>query len=120
MSFALVFGSIILAAKRYLTDRKKTRIEDYAEELLAVEKSAEACRTIPELNEQKNRLTKLLARIVEDMRAGHINPEGLQLFSFVWESVNYTVNDHEEQLRLGPGPKADMNSPKSSSTAGNN
>lgn len=120
MSFAIVFGSIILAAKRYLTDRKKTRIEDYAEELLEVEKSAEACRTIPELNEQKNRLTKLLARIVEDMRAGRINPEGLQLFSFVWESVNYTVNDYEEQLRLGPGPKADMNSPKSSGTTGNN
>ena len=37
------------------------------------------------------------------MREQRINAEGLQLFSFVWESVNYTINDHEEQLRLGPG-----------------
>ena len=39
------------------------------------------------------------------MRQQRINAEGLQLFSFVWESVNYTINDHEEQLRLGPGQK---------------
>ena len=36
------------------------------------------------------------------MRNRRINAEGLQFFSFVWESVNYTINDHEEQLRLGP------------------
>ena len=104
LSFAIVLGSIILGVKRYLIATKKTRIEDYAEELLALEKDAEACRTIPELNAQKTRLTQLLGRIVADMRAGRVNPEGLQLFSFVWESVNYTVNDHEEQLRFGTGP----------------
>jgi TRAP transporter TAXI family solute receptor len=118
LSFAIVLGSIILAVKRYVSETKKTRIEDYADELLKVEKNAEACRTIPELNKQKARLTQLLARIVADIRAGHVNAEGLQLFSFVWESVNYAVNDHEEQLRLGPGPTAKPRTKKSSPKAG--
>jgi len=117
LSFAIVFGSIALAVKRYLAETKKTRIEDYAEELLDVEKSAEACRSIRELNAQKIRLTQLLSRIVADMRSGHINSEGLQLFAFVWESVNYAVNDHEEQLRLGPGPTKKPRSAKSQRTS---
>lgn len=108
LSLAVVIGSILLAAKRRLDDRKKARIEDYAAELLEVEKAAKACPTIPDLNKQKDRLTELLSRVVEDMRARRVNAEGLQLFAFIWESVNYTVNDHEEQLRLGPDVHANL------------
>lgn len=104
LSLGVVFVTAGLAVKRRLDESKKSRIEDYAAQLLDVEGDAKASRTIPELNRQKERLTVLLARVVDDMRARRVNAEGLQLFAFVWESVNYTVNDHEEQLRLGPGP----------------
>ena len=106
--FALIFSvlvvatSIAVAVTRRFYERQKGRIEDYSIELLDLEKSAKAAETIPELDICKHRLTEILAEAVDDMRHSRINAEGLQLFSFVWESVNYTINDHEEQLRLGP------------------
>lgn len=106
LSVTVVLGSLLLAFKRHLNERRKGRIEDYSGELLELEKEAQSARSIPELNTHKARLTEILARVVDDMRMRRINAEGLQLFAFIWESVNYTVNDHEEQLRLGPGPVA--------------
>lgn len=106
LSAAVVIGSLIIALKRRLDERKKGRIEDYAARLIELEKESKQARTIPELNKSKGELTSILARVVDDMRNRRVNAEGLQLFSFVWESVNYTVNDHEEQLRLGPGMAA--------------
>jgi hypothetical protein len=70
--------------------------------LLELEKASKTAHTIPDLDIHKRRLTEILAEAVEDMRNRRINAEGLQFFSFVWESVNYTFNDHEEQLRLDP------------------
>lgn len=104
LSLAVVLATISIAVKRHLDERMKARIEDYAAELLELEKEAKMAKSIPELNTQKDRLTELLARVVEDSRRRRVRPDGLHLFAFVWESVNYTVNDHEEQLRLGPGP----------------
>ncbi|MGE0611961.1 MAG: TAXI family TRAP transporter solute-binding subunit, partial [Hyphomicrobiales bacterium] len=106
LSAAVVIGSLLIALKRGLDERKKGRIEDYAGRLIELEKESKQARTIPELNCSKEELTAILARVVDDMRNKRINAEGLQLFSFVWESVNYTVNDHEEQLRLGPAVAA--------------
>ncbi len=103
LSFMVVLYTLGLAFTRRLAERQKSRIEDYAGELLELEKAANTARNIPELDVHKVRLTEILAEVVEDMRGHQINAEGLQLFSFVWESVNYTINDHEEQLRLGPG-----------------
>lgn len=105
LSLMVVLGSLFIAVRRHLNERKKGRIEDYSVALLELEKDAQTARTIPELNVHKGRLTHILATVVDDMRMRRINAEGLQLFAFVWESVNYTVNDHEEQLRLGPGPE---------------
>ncbi|MEC9368951.1 MAG: hypothetical protein VX871_09715, partial [Pseudomonadota bacterium] len=99
----VVAVSLFIAVKRRLDELKKGRIEDYAGRLIEIEKESQQARSIPELNRSKAELTSILARVVDDMRHKRVNAEGLQLFSFVWESVNYTVNDHEEQLRLGPG-----------------
>lgn len=101
LSFMVVLYTLALAFTRRLSERQKSRIEDYAGELLELEKTAKTAKNIPELDIHKLRLTEILAVVVEDMRGHRINAEGLQLFSFVWESVNYTINDHEEQLRLG-------------------
>jgi TRAP transporter TAXI family solute receptor len=103
LSFMVVLYTLGLAFTRRLAERQKSRIEDYAGELLELEKAAKTATNIPELDVHKLRLTEILAEVVDDMRGHHINAEGLQFFSFVWESVNYTINDHEEQLRLGPG-----------------
>lgn len=104
LSAIVVFSSLIIATFRRINEGKQGRIEDYAGELLTLEKAAKEAVTIPDLDVHKARLTEILAEAVDDMRERKINAEGLQLFSFVWESVNYTINDHEEQLRLGPGP----------------
>lgn len=104
LSAIVVLTSLLIAFIRRYNERQKGRIEDYAAELLDLEKSAKMAQTISDLDVYKHRLTDILADAVDDMRARRINAEGLQLFSFVWESVNYTINDHEEQLRLGPGP----------------
>lgn len=101
LSLGVVLGTIGIAVSRRLEERKKGRVEVYTLELLELEKSAKAAQTIPELNLCKSRLTEILTRVVHDMTQKRISSEGLQLFSFIWESVNYTVNDHEEQLRLG-------------------
>lgn len=101
LSFGVVLGSVLLGFKRSLNERKKGRIDDYTAELLKLEKQAQDALTIRDLNAHKTALTAILAKAVTDMREHRINAEGLQLFSFVWESVNYTINDHEEQLRLG-------------------
>ena len=69
---------------RRLADRQKGRIEDYAGELLELEKTAKTALTIPDLDVHKLRLTEILANAVEDMRNRRINAEGLQFFSFVW------------------------------------
>ncbi len=53
---------------------------------------------IAELNVHKERLIDILTEAIYDMRAHLIDSEGLKLVAFVWESVNSTVNDHEEQL----------------------
>ena len=103
LSSLVVLYSLGLAFTRRLAERQKGRIEDYAGELLELEKAAKTAQSIPDLDVHKLRLTEILAEAVNDMRKQRINAEGLQLFSFVWESVNYTINDHEEQLRLGPG-----------------
>jgi len=103
LSSLVIITSLSIAFLRGFNERKKGRIEDYAGQLLELEKSAQRAETIPDLDVYKNRLTEILAEAVDDMRARRINAEGLQLFSFVWESVNYSINDHEEQLRLGPG-----------------
>jgi len=102
LSFMVVLYSLALAFTRRLADRQKGRIEDYAGMLLELEKASKTAHTILDLDIHKRRLTEILAEAVEDMRNRRINAEGLQFFSFVWESVNYTINDHEEQLRLGP------------------
>ncbi len=102
LSSLVVLYSLGLAFTRRLAERQKGRIEDYAGELLDLEKAAKTAQSIPDLDVHKLRLTEILAEAVNDMRKQRINAEGLQLFSFVWESVNYTINDHEEQLRLGP------------------
>ena len=104
LSALVVFSSLIIASVRRLNERKKGRIEDYSVQLLDLEKAAKTAETIPDLDIYKHRLTEILSEAVDDMREGRINAEGLQLFSFVWESVNYSINDHEEQLRFGPGP----------------
>jgi TRAP transporter TAXI family solute receptor len=109
LSFLVVLYTLALAFTRRLAERQKSRIEDYAGELLKLEKAGKSAQTIPDLDIHKVRLTEILAEVVEDMRGHHINAAGLQLFSFVWESVNYTINDHEEQLRLGPGVKRTPN-----------
>ncbi|MDA7949091.1 MAG: TAXI family TRAP transporter solute-binding subunit [Hyphomicrobiaceae bacterium] len=103
-SVLVVLTSLAIAFTRRFYERQKGRIEDYSIELLELEKSAKGATSIPDLDICKHRLTEILAEAVDDMRHRRINAEGLQLFSFVWESVNYTINDHEEQLRLGPGP----------------
>lgn len=102
LSAIVVLTSLMIATARRVKESKKGRIEDYAAGLLELEKTAKEAQTIPELDVHKTRLTEILAEAVDDMRARRINAEGLQLFSFVWESVNYSINDHEEQLRLGP------------------
>jgi len=104
LSLIVVVTSLAFAFARRFYERQKGRIEDYSVELLELEKSSKAAKSIPDLDVYKLRLTEILAEAVDDMRQRRINAEGLQLFSFVWESVNYTINDHEEQLRLGPGP----------------
>ena len=104
LSSLVVLVSIAIALTRRFYERQKGRIEDYSIELLDLEKSARAAENIPDLDIYKHRLTEILAEAVDDMRQRRINAEGLQLFSFVWESVNYSINDHEEQLRFGPGP----------------
>ncbi len=104
VSLSALLASLAIALNRRFNERRKGRIEDYSVELLDLEKQAQTAETIPDLNSYKHRLTTILADVVADMRAGRINAEGLQLFAFIWESVNYTINDHEEQLRLGPGP----------------
>lgn len=101
LSFGVVLGSVLLGFKRSLNESKKGRIDDYTADLLKLEKKAKGALTIPDLNAHKTELTDILAKAVADMREHRINAEGLQLFSFVWESVNYTINDHEEQLRFG-------------------
>ncbi|GAB4228343.1 MAG: TAXI family TRAP transporter solute-binding subunit [Methyloligellaceae bacterium] len=106
LSFCVVVGSLVLGFNRRLNERRKGRIDDYTAELLELEKLAQTAKTIPELNAHKATLTGILASAVADMRESRINAEGLQLFSFVWESVNYTINDHEEQLRFGTVPLA--------------
>lgn len=106
LSLGVVLATVGIALNRQLDERKKARIEDYAAELLELEKDAKQATTIPDLNIYKERLTQILAQVVEDMRQRRISADGLQLFAFVWESVNYTINDHEEQLRLGPGPSS--------------
>jgi TRAP transporter TAXI family solute receptor len=103
LSAIVVLSSLLIAAVRRINEHKKGRIEDYASELLTLEQNAKEAISILELDVHKRRLTEILAEAVEDMRKRRINAEGLQLFSFVWESVNYTINDYEEQLRLGPG-----------------
>lgn len=103
LSAMVVLFSLVIAFARRLNERKKGRIEDYSVQLLELEKESKTAGSIPELDVYKHRLTEILAEAVNDMREGRINAEGLQLFSFVWESVNYNINDHEEQLRLGPG-----------------
>lgn len=103
LSLGVVIGSIGLAIQRRLKQRKQKQVEVYTMELLELEKSAKNATTIPELNACKTRLTEILTQVVHDMQQRRISSDGLQLFSFIWESVNYTVNDHEEQLRLGPG-----------------
>lgn len=55
---------------------------------------------ITELNALKEPLIDILAEAIYDMRPHLIDSEGLKLFAFVWEPVNSTVNDHEEQLRV--------------------
>jgi TRAP transporter TAXI family solute receptor len=114
LSFLVVLYTLGLAFTRRLAERQKSRIEDYAGELLELEKVSKTALTIPELDIHKLRLTEILAEVVEDMRGHHINAEGLQFFSFVWESVNYTINDHEEQLRLGPGVARTVSKPSRS------
>lgn len=103
LSAIVVLSSLLIAGARRINESKQGRIEDYAGQLLKLEKDAKEATTIPELDVFKATLTEILAHAVEDMRQRKINAEGLQLFSFVWESVNYSINDHEEQLRLGPG-----------------
>lgn len=117
LSAIVVLTSLMIAMVRRINDSKKGRIEDYAGELLKLEQSAKEAQNIPELDVFKARLTQILAEAVDDMRERRINAEGLQLFSFVWESVNYTVNDYEEQLRLGPGTDAPTAGP--TATSGN-
>ncbi|MFQ5625641.1 MAG: TAXI family TRAP transporter solute-binding subunit [Methyloligellaceae bacterium] len=112
LSLLVIITSLSIAFLRRLNERKKGRIEDYAGQLLELEKSAQRAETIPDLDVYKNRLTEILAEAVVDMRERRINAEGLQLFSFVWESVNYSINDHEEQLRLGPGHEREARSGK--------
>ena len=112
LSSIVVLGSVGIAFVRRLNESKMGRIEDYAGQLLDLEKSAQSAKTIPDLDVCKKRLTEILSEAVEDMRQQRINAEGLQLFSFVWESVNYTINDHEEQLRLGPGKAKNARSGK--------
>lgn len=102
LSAIVVLSSLLIAGARRINESKQGRIEDYAAQLLNLEKEAKSATTIPELDVFKATLTDILAHAVEDMRQRKINAEGLQLFSFVWESVNYSINDHEEQLRLGP------------------
>lgn len=102
LSMAVVIGSSMLGIKRLLDERKKSRVSEYTAELIQLEKDAKQSRTIPDLNVYKDRLSAVLATVVEDMRHNRVNPEGLQFFAFTWESVNSTINDHEEQLRLGP------------------
>ena len=102
LSAIVVLSSLLIAGARRINESKQGRIEDYAAQLLNLEKEAKNATTIPELDVFKATLTDILAHAVEDMRRRKINAEGLQLFSFVWESVNYSINDHEEQLRLGP------------------
>ena len=41
-----------------------------------------------------------VAARLDTLRPHLIDSEGLKLFAFVWEPVNSTVNDHEEQLRV--------------------
>jgi len=103
LSAIVLLSSLMIAGYRRINENKQGRIEDYAGQLLELEKAAKEATDIPGLDVHKARLTEILAEAVDDMRQRRINAEGLQLFSFVWESVNYTINDHEEQLRLGPG-----------------
>ena len=105
LSAIVLLSSLLIAGYRGINESKKGRIEDYAGELLKLEKSAKEATDVPGLDVHKTRLTEILAEAVDDMRQRRINAEGLQLFSFVWEAVNYTINDHEEQLRRGPGIK---------------
>lgn len=102
LSFIVVLGSILLAVKRQLEERKKGRIDQYAVRLMDLEKEARNANTIPDLNTYKEGLIEILSEVVEDMNKGRVSASGLQFFAFTWESVNYTINDHEEQLRLGP------------------
>ena len=115
LSALVLLSSLLIAAIRRINENKQGRIEDYAGQLLKLEKEAKESTTIPELDVFKASLTDILAHAVEDMRQRKINAEGLQLFSFVWESVNYSINDHEEQLRLGPGTKRIAGSPPAKS-----
>ena len=102
LSFIVVLGSILLTVKRQLEERKKGRIDRYAVRLMDLEKEARNATSIPELNTYKEGLIEILSEVVEDMNKGRVSASGLQFFAFTWESVNYTINDHEEQLRLGP------------------
>ena len=97
---ALLF-SLLISLKRRLDERRKSRVEVYNTRLIELERSSRDALTIPELNAYKDEMMNILAQVVEDMKGNRINAEGLQFFAFTWESVNATINDHEEQLRLG-------------------
>lgn len=108
LSALVVLISAGLALRRFLGERKQGRVEDYTAMLIELEKEAKSASTIPELNVYKDRLTEMLGQVVQDMRDHKIAGEGLQFFAFVWRSVNDTINDHEEQLRLGPTTHRDV------------
>ncbi|UCC72188.1 MAG: TAXI family TRAP transporter solute-binding subunit [Gemmatimonadota bacterium] len=89
-SFFVLLGSGLL---RLTSQKRKSRLDNYNRELLAVWHLAAETADREQLLRHRDTLMTVLGKVVDDAEEGRITAEGFNIFSFTWESVYESIRD---------------------------